>query len=491
MGLKRFLDEARNMAKFHNHPNIVNIFEYFEANNTAYIVMEFLDGINLNDFLKTNELDFDSCIEITQKICSALAEIHSQNIIHRDVSPDNIFLCMNGSVKLLDFGAARFSADEERNLTIILKPGFAPPEQYDSVNRQGPWTDVYALGATLYLMLTKIKPDESTSRKINDKLKSPVEIDPSISEQVSNTVMKAMALDHHFRFKSIKEFYEALLGNKKVVSLSQEKKARKNRRLFGVLSAILTLTLCSFILITGILDQRSDTALPDASVTFCYPENAINADALNDIIEEFEKNYDNVTITPISVPESEYITSNTVLQTATMFICDTLSEDFLDEYAVNLSEVWDNVNINNYSVIKKYLSERSPSDKDNWIPLGTVVPLNYIISNQDTITEKHGTSLDYFEIQTEFAGKYQINAAENDSGYFTDNVSVNKNASKNEKKVAIRFLDFLLSDYAQEALFVQHGNGVIPVNDSAADIFADVYSELSLTIPVTSYCKIQ
>ena len=114
-GLCRFLDEAKNMARFRSSKNIVNIFEYFEEKNTAYIVMEFLDGITLNDFLKTNELDLDSCMEITSDICDALTELHAQKIIHRDVSPDNIFLTTSGQVTLIDFGAARQSMNVQQS----------------------------------------------------------------------------------------------------------------------------------------------------------------------------------------------------------------------------------------------------------------------------------------------------------------------------------------------------------------------------------------
>jgi len=505
MGLTRFLDEARNMAKFHKHPNIVNIFEFFEENNTAYIVMEFLDGITLNDFLKSNELDFDSCIDITQKVCAALSEIHSQKIIHRDVSPDNIFLCMNDNVKLIDFGAARFSADEERKMTIILKPGFAPPEQYDSVNQQGPWTDIYALGATLYLMLTKVKPDESTNRKIDDKVKSPSELNTSISEQVSNTVMKAMALDYHFRFTTIKDFSEALLGNKKITSLSQEKKKRKNRRLFGILTALFALVLCSSVLITGIMNQRSNTVLPDASITFYYPENALNLDALKEIINQFKDSYSNVSITPVSLSEDKFERMDIVSQKATLFISDSLKDAMTNQHVADASDVWKIVDHDNYSVMSAFLSKGMHPYINKQIPLGVVVPLQYVKKSvslsQDASTVENftkgsfgsynGTNLDYFMIYKELAGKYQIMAAKNQDGYFTNTVSINKNASEDEKTVAIRFIAFLLSDYAQETLYVQHGNGVIPVNDSAAQIFADVYSELDMAIPVDLYCEVK
>ena len=107
--------------------------------------MEYLDGVTLNEFLKENEMDTQSSLEVISHVCAALKDVHKAGIVHRDVSPDNIFICTNGAVKLIDFGAARFSLDSDQQMTIILKPGFAPPEQYERVNVQGPWTDIYAL----------------------------------------------------------------------------------------------------------------------------------------------------------------------------------------------------------------------------------------------------------------------------------------------------------------------------------------------------------
>ena len=119
-GLVRFLDEAKNMAKFSQNNNIVNVFEYFEDNNTGYIVMEFLEGISLNSYLlkQTQKLPIDEIMTITMSVCSALKELHAIGIIHRDISPDNIFMCSNGKIKLIDFGAARFSLNEEKKMTI-------------------------------------------------------------------------------------------------------------------------------------------------------------------------------------------------------------------------------------------------------------------------------------------------------------------------------------------------------------------------------------
>ena len=161
-GKEKFLNEARNTAKFSDNPNIVNVFDFFEANITAYMVMEYLEGILLKDYIKQNsgKLDVKSSLEITNKVLDGLKEVHKAGIIHRDISPDNIMLTTDNKVKLFDFGAARFSSTEqESTYSIIIKQGYAPPEQYRSKSKQGPYTDIYAVGAMLYSMLTGKIPE--------------------------------------------------------------------------------------------------------------------------------------------------------------------------------------------------------------------------------------------------------------------------------------------------------------------------------------------
>ena len=169
-GKVRFLAEARHMARFNTHPHIVNVHEFFEENNTAYIVMEFLEGISYKQYIEDcgGRVDCGTAVGVAVSVLGALRELHKEKIIHRDVSPDNIFLVLDAPgasqyrVKLIDFGAARFSSgDEEKTLSIILKPGYAPPEQYRNKSKQGPWTDIYAVGAVLYCAITGERPEES------------------------------------------------------------------------------------------------------------------------------------------------------------------------------------------------------------------------------------------------------------------------------------------------------------------------------------------
>lgn len=305
-GLTRFLSEAKNMSKFNTHKNIVNIYDYFEENRTAYIVMEFLDGCTLGQYMHahSDKLEVDESLHIIESVCSALKDIHKISIIHRDISPDNIFMCRDGRIKLIDFGAARFSAAEDKQYTVILKPGFAPPEQYEQVSVQGPWTDIYALGATLYYMLTGEKPEESTNRRIKDELKEPSELNPEIPKHISLSVMKAMALDRHMRFTSIADFEKAIKREKKVVSLKKEHARRRAKRFVGVLAGMLVL---SFV-VSIFSFQMKEEALQPAEIELWYPE-VMGVDleeSYTQIIKDFTMAYQGVQVKAIGIPEEEY-----------------------------------------------------------------------------------------------------------------------------------------------------------------------------------------
>ena len=208
----KFLKEARVLAKFANEKGIVGIRDFFEDNNTAYIVMDFLTGETLKSHLKeVGKLSWQETIKLMTPVINSLAQVHKQNIIHRDISPDNIMLTDKGEVNLLDFGAARELSDTDiKSLSVILKPGFAPEEQYRSKGQQGPWTDIYALCATIYSCITGVLPDDSMERMFEDNLRSPHELEPSCSIAVSNVIMKGMAVRQKDRYQSIDELLSDL-----------------------------------------------------------------------------------------------------------------------------------------------------------------------------------------------------------------------------------------------------------------------------------------
>ena len=216
-GRETFLQEAQTMAEFIGNPNIVRVYSYFEENGTAYFAMEYVDGESYLAYLKARggKIPVAEALKILYPVMDALSAVHEKNIIHRDVTPDNIYISKNGTVKLLDFGAARYSlGNASRSLDVILKHGFAPREQYKRRGRQGPYTDVYSLGATLYYSITGIRPDDALERVDEDTVVLPSTMGVKISREQETVMMKAMAVDPEDRYQTMAEFRRALSGAK-------------------------------------------------------------------------------------------------------------------------------------------------------------------------------------------------------------------------------------------------------------------------------------
>jgi serine/threonine protein kinase len=174
-GLERFIDEARTLATF-RHPNIVRVLRYFKEHGTAYIVMEYESGDPLPRWLvKQGGLSQQKLLQVIYPILDGLEKVHQLNFLHRDIKPDNIYVRADGSPVLLDFGAAR-RLTLNTEMTNIVSPGFAPFEQYHSGGNQGPWTDLYSLGAVMYWMATGSKPLEAASRVREDPIKKAVSL---------------------------------------------------------------------------------------------------------------------------------------------------------------------------------------------------------------------------------------------------------------------------------------------------------------------------
>lgn len=211
-GKECFLNEAKTLAEFIGNPNIVRVYSYFEENNTAYFVMEYVQGISFQDYLKDRgSISWQEAKRILVPVMEALAAVHGKGIVHRDVTPDNIYITTEGQVKLLDFGAARYSlGDKSRSLDVVLKHGFAPKEQYSRRGRQGPFTDVYALGATFYFAITGRIPPDSIDRQDQDDLILPSSLGIKIPLGVEDALCKALAVSAQDRFQSMGEFQLAL-----------------------------------------------------------------------------------------------------------------------------------------------------------------------------------------------------------------------------------------------------------------------------------------
>ena len=212
-GLERFLREARMLAKFEEHPNIVRVRTFFEANGTGYLVMNYYEGRTLREYLTIrNDFILESeALLVMEEVIEGLGAVHEKDVLHRDIDPSNVYLADNGKVVLLDFGAARAAVGERtRDMSVVLKRGYAPYEQYHSQGDQGPWTDVYACSATLYRTLTGYKPPEATARVMDEELVAPKELVPSLSDATNEAVIAGLAVQPDDRPQSIQELAEML-----------------------------------------------------------------------------------------------------------------------------------------------------------------------------------------------------------------------------------------------------------------------------------------
>lgn len=216
---QRFLREAKVLAMLRNVPNIVQVHNFFEENNTAYIIMEYVKGIDLRRYmnLRGGRLSVDETLAILKPVMQALQRVHDFEIVHRDISPDNIMMMPDGTAKLLDFGAVRNveSADAEQELQhsteAILKHGFAPMEQYQKRGALGPWTDEYAMCATVYYCLTGRVPPDAPQRMMEDVHPAWEKI-PGLSPQQIQVLEKGMSLRAKDRYASVSDLMEALYG---------------------------------------------------------------------------------------------------------------------------------------------------------------------------------------------------------------------------------------------------------------------------------------
>lgn len=214
-GKKRFMNEAQLLKQMNYMDSVVHITDYFMENGTAYFVMEYLDGVTVSELKKAygGRIPCNDALYIIRQTGQVLQEVHSKiRIFHRDISTQNIMVMEDGKVKLIDFGNAKYlTGKETQNLTVILKRGFAPPEQYSSVSRQGSFTDVYALAATFYDMVSGIMIPEAMDRSIYHESYVPLcELGIGISKQISDAVDHALVMEPAKRTQTAAEFLEEM-----------------------------------------------------------------------------------------------------------------------------------------------------------------------------------------------------------------------------------------------------------------------------------------
>ncbi len=295
-GLNKFVDEARRLAKFQNEQGIVKIFDSFKENDTAYIIMEYLDGETLSELLRRRgTIPEDEAVEMIQPILASLQTVHEEGLLHRDIAPDNIFLTKSGEVKLIDFGASRFATtSHSRSLTVIIKPGYSPEEQYRSRGDQGPHTDVYAIAATLYKMITGKTPPDAMERRAKyegeskDILVEPHKLVKKLSVARENAILNAMNVRIEDRTPDVGVFAEELNADPPAKRIYGKIKKIDLYRWPLWLKVAVPTVLCAIIvftslLLTGVIDFSlfsEEIVIPENVVIVPDVEGEYTQDAL-------------------------------------------------------------------------------------------------------------------------------------------------------------------------------------------------------------------
>lgn len=294
-GLQRFIEEGRNIVRCHEpvpHPNLVRVTDYFEANGTAYLVMNYVKGVSLAEHLKSQpkgRLNEETASGILVPVMDGLRVVHERGFCHRDVKPANIYLSDDGLVILIDFGAARTSVQQESlTQTVFLTPGYAPPEQYSLRGVQGPWTDVYGCAATLYRCLTGIDPVSAMDRLAGIDLTPPSSVaDCRISEAMENVICIGLESDCSKRPQTIKAYQEKLLEavatpggssrqtNSEEPTLPLSSGSRKfNVSKIWKVALVTSILLLAVVAVTFFLPLRDADRLPGKE-TSVSPENTV------------------------------------------------------------------------------------------------------------------------------------------------------------------------------------------------------------------------
>lgn len=424
-GLERFLDEAKNMAKFVDNPNIVHVDAFFEENNTAYLVMEYLPGMTLKSYLKSKggRIGCEEVIPIADAVITALKEIHAGGIIHRDISPDNIMLCNDGRIKLLDFGAARFSdADQERTRSIILKPGFAPPEQYQAKSKQGPWTDIYALCATVYRAITGVLPDESVNRVIEDTVQSPIQIYSDIPERISNTVMKGMSIYPEIRFSNVDELKKALDGEKKVMEPKKELRVRRMKRTITVGIALLVVVSMSLYVYNMYKNKKADVVMNAADISIWIAvDDQMNEDGakamMDSGIEAFTSSQEKVNVNYKFIPEDQYgselLKAYENGEMPTIFQAQYATKEIMEDAASvdKVYEYMEKSGSDDCYLLENYKNSIEESKK---IPLSFEAPVVYVKRSSEVKNIDNLTISDYKQIESMSDDSFYISESAED-----------------------------------------------------------------------------
>ena len=207
-----FRDEIESLKLCASNPGVVHYHDSFRENNTQYLVMDFINGVTLKYLTAKsgNRLSLGNSLFVLFLLSSALIEVHRLGIVHLDISPENIMIASDGTVKLIDFGASNNLKKRQGPFATFLKPGFAPPEQYNEKGHKGPWTDIYALAATFYTVVSGQPLIDSNTRSERDTMKPLKDLECNVPDNLSDIIEKAMRLDESQRYATMNAFLDDL-----------------------------------------------------------------------------------------------------------------------------------------------------------------------------------------------------------------------------------------------------------------------------------------
>lgn len=495
--LNRFKREANIMSLFFDTKNCINTYDKFAENGTYYIVMEYIDSPTLKSIVKARKgelLPESEVIDYVSQILSGLQEIHSKGVYHLDIALDNIFVReKNGKKEVIiyDFGAAR-TEKESKQLSgeeIVLKPGFAPPEQYKKNGKIGPWTDIYAVGANLYYLLTGVVPLEATDREHEDSLEEPAQIN-LVSPAINNATLRAMALNPDLRYKSANDFLTDL-KKEKVRNAEEELRYRKKKRrcFMGLFTAVL-------IVVAFLIGYLAVLKRP---ILECQLEMWAIADdnkemekaSYQAVIDSFTEYYPQVSVKLEVMSRAEF--ENRINNIDDTNRPDLIETTYADEEILLQCNMVDKLLKNNRDSFISALAEDIICEDVYSVPLGMYANVIYMqseggLSSLNEVTDEEfllnasgyiesNTTL-YSTVQNSVAGRYQVVEPIDKKVFLAECFSIYSKNS-NEKKAAQALLEYMLTDAAQEELHITHNSGYLPISQKGFEVYVEeIYLEL-------------
>lgn len=520
--LERFLEEARNLAIFSKEKDIINVFDYFEENQTAYIIMEYVDAPLLKTVLKEKGRFFEEEARTYMlALLDALEKIHYHGIIHKDISPDNIFLTGPDSVKVFDFGAAKFQGTQsERTEVVVVKAGYTPPEQYRSKNAQGAFMDIYAAGAVFYEMLTGEKPMDAPDRAVEDELKKPHEFDIQADERLERVILKALALKPEMRFQTAEQFKHAIISEKKIELPEEEirRHQRRKRLVTAGLAAVVVIAAGILILSQTIFSGRgkidvSKIKKDEVTVWLMADPEEEGAELSEMLLQSVQKECPQLTVSVVSIAPESYAER---LQQAIednrlpdVFCTDSIHpEDCCGE----LKELLDTMELSSYLYLEEqkyesavyelptalqvgvaYINNEKEADVPDTIDVGQCAADNISLcyaddadaygrfqDMEDTISVIAGDISDMDAVKevtvnqippTDFSVVPVVEEGK-PIGMLEHYYGVSKDSTPNQKKAGMFLISLLLSDGMQSAAFMDNEEG-IPLNRSVYETYQE------------------